>query len=100
MINYLCRYGLLQPSVSNPGRRGARRQFSFSDAVFARAIGKLLKAGASVVALRRALRTLRVKLQEIPPTAILGKHVVIVGNSVYLLQSDEKVVDLTESGQL
>lgn len=100
MVNYLCRYGMLRASVRCIGCRGARRQFSFADLVFARAVGKLLKAGASVTALRRALSTLRRLLAGQPSSAILGKHVVIVGQSVYLPQSDRELIDLTANGQL
>ena len=100
MINYLCRYGMLRPSELCPGRRGARRGFSFADVVFARTISKLLTAGASVVALRRALATLRQKLKESPPTTILGTRVVIVRQSVYFVQSDRELVNLTANGQL
>jgi hypothetical protein len=100
MVNYLCRYEILWPSIEAPGRRGARRWFSFSDLVFARGIAKLLHAGASVKALRRALNTLRRKLNGLPPSTLLGQHVVIVGQSVYLSESGTTPVELTANGQL
>jgi hypothetical protein len=100
MVHYLCRYGILRASIEHRGRRGARRQFSYTDVVYARSVGKLLLAGASVATLRRALSTLRRKLNDVPVSNLVGKHVVIVGQSVYLSTSDRSIVDLTADGQL
>jgi len=100
MVNYLCRCEILRPSLSSERRHGIPLRFSFADVVLARAIGRLLAAGASVAALKRALATLRKQLQGLSPAALQNQRVVIVGNSVYLPGDGARPVDLTANGQI
>lgn len=55
MIDYLQRSGVFVPSKKRPHGRGRHREFSFKDLVVLRTISTLLKNGASVSALKKAL---------------------------------------------
>lgn len=100
MVNYLCRCDVIRPSLSSERRHGIPRKFSFADVVLTRAIARLLAAGASVQALKRALCTLRGKLQGVSPDALRNRRVVIVGQAVYLPSDDARIVELTANGQI
>ena len=100
MVNYLCRCDVLRPSLSSERRHGVPLKFSFADVVLTRAIARLLDAGASVIALKRALSTLRRKLQGVSQDALRNRRVVIVGQSVYLPDDDARIIDLTANGQI
>ena len=100
MVNYLCRCDILRPSLSSERRHGVPLKFSFADVVLTRAVARLLRAGASVAALRRALVTLRRKLQGISEDALRNKRVVIVGHSVYMPDDGAHLVELTADGQI
>lgn len=100
MVTYLIRSKVLCPTLSKIRRRGVRRRFSFTDLLLARAIAKLLNAKVEVSSIRSALRTLRQKLDETPPSVLATRRVVIVGQAVYLTHKDAAVVELTAHGQL
>jgi hypothetical protein len=100
MVAYLCRTGILVPSLSPSRDKGKRLQFSFADLLLARAVSTLLAKGVSVEKLRTVLKTLRTKLGRDAARALTDKHVVIVGNRVYLHDSPEALLDLTGAGQL
>lgn len=100
MVNYLCRHELLVPTLSELRRRGVKRCFSYADLLLGRSIAKLLNAGVSVLALRKALQTLHGLIGEIPLTAFDTRKVAIGGDSVYLAEPGEPVVDLSSRGQL
>jgi DNA-binding transcriptional MerR regulator len=100
MVGYLCRSGILCPTLSKIRRRGLRRRFSFADLLLARAIAKLLNAKVEISAIRAALRTLRSKLDKIPPPVLATRRVIIIGRAVYLTNKDAAVVELTAQGQL
>jgi DNA-binding transcriptional MerR regulator len=100
MVGYLCRSEILRPTLSKVRRRGLRRRFSFADLLLARAIAKLLAAKVEVSAIRAALRTLRCKVESVPPSVLATKRIVIVGRAVYLTQAGTDAVELTADGQL
>jgi DNA-binding transcriptional MerR regulator len=100
MVAYLCRCGILAPTLSTERRRGLKRRFAYADLLLARAINTLLLSGVSIASLGRALRTLRRKFGALPAAALGSKRVLIVGNSVYLLDDGDGMVDLTSNGQL
>ena len=100
MVNYLCRYGILEPTLSSERRRGLRRRFSYTDLLLGRSIGHLLSAGVSVLALRQALSTLRDKLSAVPLASFESRSIVIVGNAVYISKPGQPPVELTSDGQL
>jgi len=100
MVNYLCRCDILRPSLSSERRHGVPLKFSFADVVLTRAVARLLQAGASVAALKRALATLRGKLQDVSEDALRNRRVVIVGHSVYMPDDHAHLVELTANGQI
>lgn len=100
MVNYLCRYGVLEPTLSTQRRRGLVRKFSYADLLLGRAVATLLSAGVSVIALRRALGTLRRKLKAVPLAAFQSRAIAIVGSSVYVSEPGQALVELSASGQL
>jgi DNA-binding transcriptional MerR regulator len=100
MVAYLCRSGLLIPSKSIARKRGVPLRFSFQDVVLARAIRKLLAAGASITALKRALVTLRCKIAKKPTASLANLQVCIVGDAIIFPTSADELVDLAANGQL
>lgn len=100
MVAYLCRTGILAPSLSKARGRGIARQFSYADLLLARSVSTLLKSGVSIEGLKSVLKTLRNKLAKTPATELSKKHVVILGRRVYLRDTPESVVELTAEGQL
>lgn len=84
MLNYLCRVGVVVPSVSRrQGKRGhgIQRRYSFTDLVSFKVVKKLLDSGVSPVKVRKAIRELHgfgISLHKLP-----SSHVVIFGDSVY-----------------
>lgn len=100
MVNYLCRHDLLVPSLSEHRRRGKQRRFSYVDLLLARAISRLLDSGVSVLSLRKALSTLRSKIESVPAASFACRLVAIAGDSVYLAQPGQTLIDLTAGGQL
>lgn len=100
MVNYLCRYDLIVPTLSAARKRGAARQFSYVDLLMARAISRLLEGGVSVLSLRSALEALRTQIRGVPLNAFASRPVAISGNRVYLAQPGDTPIDLTAGGQL
>ncbi|MGH8141804.1 MAG: hypothetical protein ACREU2_04710 [Steroidobacteraceae bacterium] len=100
MVNYLCRCGVLEPTLSTQRRRGVVRRFSYADLLLARAVATLLAAGVSVIALRSALNTLRRKLKAVPLALFQSRAIAIVGSGVYISEPDQPLMDLTANGQL
>lgn len=100
MVNYLCRYGILAATLSPERRRGMRRKFSYADLLLGRAVAKLLSAGVSVMALQRALRTLRRKIGAVPFAIFESRAIAIVGNGVYISEPNEPLIELTAQGQM
>lgn len=85
MLNYLCRVGVVIPSVSRrQGRRGhgVQRRYSFTDLVSFKVVKKLTASGVSPVKVRKAIRELHslgVSVHKLP-----SSHVVMFDQSVYL----------------
>ncbi len=100
MVDYLCRIGVLVPSLSKVRRRGISRRFSYTDLLLARSVAALLRSGVSVEGLRGVFKTLRTKLGTGPVKGLSKKHVVIIGKRVYLQQTPAGIIDLTGDGQL
>ena len=100
MIDYLCRHGVLTASVSGKRGYGVQRQFNFADILLARTIRELLDSGVSVLAMKRALRTLRGLLESGVPASLRDTGVVIRGGVPYLAEPGEAPIDLLSKGQL
>jgi hypothetical protein len=91
---------VLEPTLSTARRRGLVRKFSYADLLLGRAVATLLSAGVSVIALRRALGTLRRKLKAVPLAAFQSRAIAIVGSGVYIAEPGESLIDLSADGQL
>jgi DNA-binding transcriptional MerR regulator len=100
MVAYLCRTGILIPSMSEERRRGVRRKFSYEDLLLARAVSTLLKAGVSVEGLKKSLHTLRRMLTANPALALSRCYVGISGKHVLIEGSAKSLIDLAANGQL
>ncbi len=100
MVNYLCRYGVLEPTLSTQRRRGLLRRFSYADLLLGRAVATLLSGGVSVIGLRHALGTLRRKLKALPLEVFQSRAIAIAGSGVYVSEPGQAPVDLTANGQL
>ena len=100
MVNYLCRYGVLGPTLSTERRRGLVRRFSYADLLLGRAVATLLAGGVSVIALRRALGTLRRKLKAVPLALFQSRAIAIAGSGVYVAEPGQAPLDLCANGQL
>lgn len=100
MVAYLCRTGILEPSLTEVRRRGIKRRFSYQDLLLVRSISTLLDAGVSVFGIQEVLKTLREKLGVDPARALSKQYVSIIGKSVYIGDSPEALVELTAAGQL
>lgn len=97
MVNYLCRYELVNPSAGSKRGRGSVRKYSYADILLLRVISKLLENGISVLRLRESLKALRGR--GIDGKGILTtRYVVTDGYNIYFKNDD--VVELLESGQM
>lgn len=104
MIDYLCRAGIVVPSMmGSRGRgRGRGRRYSFGDIILLRTYARLLKQGVSVKRLKQAQKTWSRHYKKtmdhgaLPPARFLLTD----GERIYFRESAEIVSDLTTSGQL
>jgi len=100
MVDYLCRTGIVVPSMSPRRGRGRLRKFSFGDVVMLRAIAALLRAGVSVARLNRSLKSLRALHPEITPSALPSRYLVTDGTRVYFWNGEGSLESMDEGGQL
>ncbi|HUP92909.1 MAG TPA: hypothetical protein VM074_11730 [Solimonas sp.] len=103
MVSYLCRSGILAPSLNATRGRGIVREFSYADLLLVRAVATLLRSGVSVKVLKGVLETLKKKidreLAKNPARALSKTYVSIIDQQVYLRESGA-VVQLSANGQL
>jgi DNA-binding transcriptional MerR regulator len=102
MLDYLCRHGLIYPSLSENRGFGMRRRFSFTDVLLARSIAALLAANVSVLNMRKSLKTLRdlLHLESASAATLSDKRIIIRGGTPFLSEPHRPPVDLTASGQM
>ena len=101
MIDYLCRHGLLTASMSGACRGyGRHRKFSFTDVLLAKSIGHLLQADVSIMAMRKALATLRDVLHRDVAEDLRDHRVVIKGGVPLLIPHGAAPINLLAKGQL
>ena len=101
MVDYLCRQGILIPSIlSSPGR-GRPRLFSFWDVVLLRAVNQILSAGVPVARLKKAMSDFQNELNDLTPEeAIIRRFMVTDGTEVFMVEEPDTIVQLTSNGQL
>lgn len=105
MIDYLQRSGIFIPSKKSPHGRGRRREYSFKDLVVLRTISTLLKNGASVSALKKALVQFQNEKWEADRASMqfdgeVARYMLAVGDKVLFAKSQDCFFDLTQSGQM
>jgi DNA-binding transcriptional MerR regulator len=100
MLDYLCREDLVTPSASNQRGRGRQRRYTFGDIVVLRMVGRLLSSGIEVSRIRRGLRELQRRTNNISPGNIPFRLVVTDGTDVFLKDNGRVLESLTTNGQL
>jgi DNA-binding transcriptional MerR regulator len=89
MVNYLCRQGVVEPTLGSARGHGVRRKYSFGDLVALRLVARLSAAGVSVLRLKKAMMSLRRLHPEITLTSLPASHVVTDGRDLYLHKNGE-----------
>lgn len=99
-LDYWDKTALIRPSVQRAKGRGSRRLYSFEDLVELRVVAKLLGAGVSLPAVRKAARYLRQHFADVArPLARLALQA--DGKRVLVTTTDGKhLLDATAGGQV
>jgi len=93
-LDYWARTGLLHPSINEAKGSGSQRVYSYTDLVQLKVIKRLLDAGVSLQAARKAIECLRSSGDE-----LASANLVIDGKRSVLAHSGEEVIDLLKGGQ-
>ena len=97
MIHYLVRQDIVTPNIGTRRSRGTALEFTYSDLVLFRVIGKLLANGISVLRLKKSLKALRGRRAN-AKALLTEKYVVTKGFDIFF--QNESVFELFESGQM
>lgn len=99
-LDYWDKTALIRPSVQRAKGRGSRRLYSFEDLVELRVVAKLLAAGVSLPAVRKATRYLRQHFTDVVrPLARLALQA--DGKRILVSTTDGKhLIDATAGGQV
>ncbi|HET7523337.1 MAG TPA: MerR family transcriptional regulator [Acidimicrobiales bacterium] len=93
-LDYWARTGLLHPSINEAKGSGSQRVYSYTDLVQLKVIKRLLDAGLSLQAARKAIECLRSSGDD-----LASANLVIDGKRSVLAHSGEEVIDLLKGGQ-
>jgi DNA-binding transcriptional MerR regulator len=93
-LDYWARTGLLHPSISQARGSGSQRLYSYSDLVQLKVIKRLLDAGVSLQAARRAIDCLKSGGDD-----LAAANLVIDDRRSVLARSGDEIVDLLKGGQ-
>ncbi len=93
-LDYWARTGLLHPSISQARGSGSQRVYSYSDLVQLKVIKRLLDAGVSLQAARRAIECLRSSGDDLGTA-----NLVIDDRHSVLAHTGEEIIDLLRGGQ-
>jgi DNA-binding transcriptional MerR regulator/predicted RNase H-like HicB family nuclease len=97
---YWDKTALIRPSVQRAKGRGSRRLYSFEDLVELRVVAKLLAAGVSLPAVRKAARYLRQHFADVA-RPLVRLSLQAEGKRVLVTTTDGKhLVDATAGGQV
>jgi DNA-binding transcriptional MerR regulator len=99
MLDYLCRSGVLVPTLLPRPGRGRDRKYRFHDVVVGRALSDLLRCGISVSKLKKALEALRSE-PEITPKNLPGKYLVTDGTDFFFTNRTNVFVNVSRGRQL
>jgi len=96
-LDHWARTGLVGSSIRQAAGHGSRRVYSFEDLVALRVVARLLDAGVSLQAVRRAVEYL--KRHTIRPLSTLA--LVAKGDRVFVLTGNPaKIIEATAQGQV
>lgn len=93
-LDYWARTGLLHPSISKAKGSGSQRVYSYSDLLQLKVIKRLLDAGVSLQAARRAIDCLRSSGEDLATA-----NLVIDDRRSVLAHTGEEIIDLLRGGQ-
>jgi DNA-binding transcriptional MerR regulator len=93
-LDYWARTDLLQPSISEAHGSGSQRRYSYTDLVQLKVIKRLLDAGISLHAARKAIACLRSAGRDLN-----AANLVIDDRHSVLAYSGEEIIDLLKGGQ-
>jgi DNA-binding transcriptional MerR regulator len=99
MLDYLVREDIFLPSASTADKRGVRRQYSYADVVFLRALSEICRAKGRIRHLRKSLLNLRMTVGPLRPGMRLDRLLFVDANDLCLRTSGEGAVVL-RSGQM
>ncbi len=89
-LDYWARTDLVRPGITEASGSGSRRRYSYSDLLELKIIKRLLDAGISLPAVRKAFGYLREQLG----TDIASAHLVLSGSSAVLVRDGEELIDV------
>lgn len=96
-LDYWARTGLVGSSIRQAAGHGSRRVYSFEDLVALRVVARLLAAGVSLQAVRRAAEYLKRHTERPLNTLALATK----GNRVFVLAGNPaKIIEATAQGQV
>jgi DNA-binding transcriptional MerR regulator len=93
-LDYWARTDLLHPSITAARGSGSQRMYSYTDLVQLKVIKRLLDAGVSLQAARRAIGCLRSGGDE-----LASANLVVDDRHSVLAHSGEEIIDLLHGGQ-
>jgi DNA-binding transcriptional MerR regulator len=93
-LDYWARTGLLHPSISEARGSGSQRRYSYTDLVQLKVIKRLLDAGVSLQAARKAIDCLRSAGDD-----LASANLVTDDRGSVLAHSGEEIIDLLRGGQ-
>ncbi|TAN58896.1 MAG: MerR family transcriptional regulator [Rhodospirillales bacterium] len=100
MLDYLCRTGIVIPSIQARPGHGNKRRYSFGDLVLLKAVRRLLDTGLKVSRLKKSLDTYRKKFNRMKIETVIEKYMVSDGVHVWFEENKEKLFELTDNGQM
>jgi DNA-binding transcriptional MerR regulator len=93
-LDYWARTGLLHPSITEARGSGSQRRYSYTDLVQLKVIKRLLDAGVSLQAARKAIDCLRSA-----GSGLASANLVTDDRGSVLAYSGEEIIDLLKGGQ-
>jgi DNA-binding transcriptional MerR regulator len=93
-LDYWARTGLLHPSITEARGSGSQRRYSYTDLVQLKVIKRLLDAGVSLQAARKAIDCLRSAGDD-----LASANLVTDERGSVLAYSGEEIIDLLRGGQ-
>ncbi len=93
-LDYWARTGLLHPSITEARGSGSQRRYSYTDLVQLKVIKRLLDAGVSLQAARKAIDCLRSAGDD-----LAAANLVTDERGSVLAYSGEEIIDLLRGGQ-